>query len=204
MLVEQPVEFQSEGAMLRGFLIASDGYSGKRPLVVMAHGTSATIQMVAIEYARAFARAGIAALIYDHRNFGRSGGEPRREINPWIQCRGYRDALDFALDLPQVNPEKLALWGDSYTGGQVVVVSACDARPKAIVAQCPVFGSVAPPDSPSRATMEQIEQTLQSGDVRGTPETTTGPLPVVSPSQLAHPSLLAPIQAFRWFIEYGG
>ncbi|WP_051849120.1 alpha/beta hydrolase [Thiomonas sp. FB-Cd] len=204
MPVEQAVEFQSEGATLRGFLITPDGHSGKLPLVVMAHGTSATIQMVAIEYAEAFAQAGIAALIYDHRSFGRSSGEPRREINPWVQCRGYRDALNFALELPQVNPNKLALWGDSYTGGQVVVISACDERPKVIVAQCPVFGPVAPSVPPSRPTMEKIQQTLQSGDIRGTPETTTGPIPVVSPSQLAYPSLLAPIQAFRWFIEYGG
>ena len=27
---------------------------------------------------------------------------------------------------------------------------------------------------------------------------------VVSPDQLGTPSLLAPIQAFRWFVEYGG
>ena len=49
----------------------------------MAHGTSATFRMVAIEYARVFARAGLAALIYDHRNFGISDGAPRFEINPW-------------------------------------------------------------------------------------------------------------------------
>lgn len=47
-------------------------------------------------------------------------------------------------------------------------------------------------------------ETLQSGDVRGMPETTTGPLPVVSADQAGTPSLLAPIQAFRWFIDYGG
>jgi hypothetical protein len=29
-------------------------------------------------------------------------------------------------------------------------------------------------------------------------------MPVVSPDQLHSPSLLLPIQAFRWFIEYGG
>ena len=29
-------------------------------------------------------------------------------------------------------------------------------------------------------------------------------MPVVSPDQLSSPSLLLPIQAFRWFIEYGG
>ena len=99
--------------MLRGFLVSPAGGSGRLPLVVMAHGTSATIQMMEIEYARAFARAGVAALIYDHRNFGRSDGEPRHEINPWVQCRGYRDALDFAVGLPQVDPDRLALWDDS-------------------------------------------------------------------------------------------
>ena len=204
MHLEQPVEFQSEGATLRGFLITPERYTSRLPLVIMAHGTSATIQMVAIEYARAFAQAGVATLIYDHRNFGRSAGEPRYEINPWIQCRGYRDALDFAQELPQVNPSKLALWGDSYTGGQAVVVSACDARPKVIVVQCPVFGPTAPATHPNRQTMDQILLTLQSGDVSATPETTTGPIAVVSPSQLTYRSLLGPVQAFRWFIEYGG
>lgn len=204
MPAEHPVEFQSEGATLRGVLITPDHHAGPYPVVVMAHGTSATIPMVAIEYARAFARAGMAALIYDHRNFGRSGGEPRCEINPWVQCRGYISAMDFALGLPQVDPSKLALWGDSYTGGQVVVVSACDARAKAIVAQCPVFGPSAPSSPPSLESMQQIRSTLQSGDIQGTPDTTTGPIPVVSPSQLAYRSLLAPIQAYRWFIDYGG
>jgi len=31
-----------------------------------------------------------------------------------------------------------------------------------------------------------------------------GPLPVVSSNQLHEPSLLTPLTAFRWFIEYGG
>jgi uncharacterized protein len=39
--------------------------------------------------------------------------------------------------------------------------------------------------------------------VRGGPDATVGPLPVVSADQLGTPSLLQPIQAFRWFIEYG-
>ena len=174
------------------------------PAVVMAHGTSATLQMVAIEYARAFARAGLAVLIYDHRNFGKSDGEPRLEINPWIQCRGYLDALTFACAHHAVDPERVGLWGDSYSGGEVVVVSACDDRAKAIVAQCPVFGSAVPDAAPSVEAFEAIRTTLLSGDVTGTAETTTGPLPVVSHDQAGTPSLLAPIQAFRWFIDYGG
>lgn len=204
MLNETPIAFDSGGVTLRGYLLTRGNATSHQPSVIMAHGTSATIKMVAIEYARAFASAGLAVVIYDHRNFGSSDGEPRQEINPWVQCRGYVDALTFARTRPEVDPERLGLWGDSYTGGQVVVVSACDARPKVIVAQCPVFGATVPPIAPSAEALEVIKATLQTGDVSGTPETTTGPLPVVSPDQLGSPSLLAPIQAFRWFIEYGG
>ena len=170
----------------------------------MAHGTSATIRMVADRYAEAFARAGLAALLYDHRNLGRSGGEPRQEINPWVQCRGYRDAINFAETLDAVDPRRIALWGDSYSGGQVVVAAAVDARARAGVAQCPVFGAEPPLVAPSPANFEVIRDIFLQGDVRGSPEVTTGPLPVVSFDQEGTPSLLRPIQAFRWFIDYGG
>jgi dienelactone hydrolase len=204
MLNESAVEFPSQGATLRGYLLTRVDSRAHLPTVIMAHGTTATVKMVAIEYARAFAKAGLAVLIYDHRNFGRSDGEPRLEINPWIQCRGYLDALTFASSRSEVDSTRIGLWGDSYTGGQVVVVSACDPRPKVVVAQCPVFGATLPSAAASAENFTIIKGTLLSGELAGTPATTTGPLPVVSSDQLGTPSLLAPIQAFRWFIEYGG
>jgi uncharacterized protein len=204
MLNESPVEFSSQGAILRGLLLTRADSRSHLPTVIMAHGTTATIKMVAIEYARAFAKAGLAVLIYDHRNFGSSEGEPRLEINPWIQCRGYLDALTFVSTRSEVDSARIGLWGDSYTGGQVVVVSACDPRPKVVVAQCPVFGATVPRAAASAENLAVINRTLMSGDVTGTPATTVGPLPVVSSDQLGTPSLLAPIQAFRWFIDYGG
>lgn len=204
MLNESPVEFSSQGAILRGLLLTRADSRPHLPTVIMAHGTTATIKMVAIEYARAFAKAGLAVLIYDHRNFGSSEGEPRLEINPWIQSRGYLDALTFVSTRSEVDPARIGLWGDSYTGGQVVVVSACDPRPKVVVAQCPVFGATVPRAAASAENLAVINRTLLSGDVTGTPATTVGPLPVVSSDQLGTPSLLAPIQAFRWFIDYGG
>ncbi len=190
--------------MLRGVLLLPEARNSKPPVVIMAHGTSATIHMVADKYAESFCRAGLAVLLYDHRNFGGSGGEPRQQINPWIQCRGYRDAINFAEALDDIDPDRIALWGDSYTGGQVIVVGAIDERVKAIAAQCPVCGTEPPSLDPDRANFEVIRDTFISGDVGGSAETTTGPMPVVSFDQADTPSLLKPTQAFRWFIDYGG
>ena len=198
------VEFISEGATLRGLLFLPETQGAKPPLVIMAHGTSATVFMVADKYAEVFRLAGLAALLYDHKNFGRSEGEPRQEINPWIQCRGYRDAIDFADRCGEIDPSRMALWGDSYTGGQVVVVGALDHRVKATVGQCPVFGEKPPCMEPTKANFETVKEIFLRGDVQGTPDTTTGPNPVVSFDQTGTPSLLKPIQAFRWFIDYGG
>ncbi|HEV8105985.1 MAG TPA: alpha/beta fold hydrolase [Burkholderiales bacterium] len=198
------VEFPSEGATLRGLLFLPETLASKPPVVIMAHGTSATVSMVADKYAEGFCRAGLAVLLYDHRNFGNSEGEPRQEINPWIQCRGYRDAMKCVESLDEVDPERIALWGDSYTGGQVIVVGAIEQRVKVIVAQCPVFGAEPPAVEPSKANFDILKDILLQGDIRGSPETTTGPMPVVSFDQAGTPSLLKPIQAFRWFIDYGG
>ncbi|MFH0982747.1 MAG: hypothetical protein V2A79_14580 [Planctomycetota bacterium] len=46
-----------------------------------------------------------------------------------------------------------------------------------------------------------IKETLLAGDVTGTPETTTDPIPVGSPDQLGTPSLLAPLMPSfkRWY-----
>jgi hypothetical protein len=67
-----------------------------------------------------------------------------------------------------------------------------------------VFGAEHPAVEASQANFEIIKEIFLRGDVRGSSETTTGPMPVVSFDQAGTPSLLKPIQAFRWFIDYGG
>lgn len=198
----EPIEFRSEQAIIRGLLFRPDA-GPEAPVVIMAHGTSATIHMVADEYAEVFRRSGFAVLLYDHRNFGASEGEPRQEINPWIQCRGYRDAIDFVQTIDRIDPQRIALWGDSFSAGEVLVVGAVDDRVTAIIAQIPACGAVAPSLEPTREHFDAIRTSLLDGDVSGGPEVTVGPLPVVSSDQLGTPSLLEPIQAFRWFIDYG-
>ena len=201
--MERIVEFESEGTILRGKLFTPEG-AGPYPVVVMAHGTSATIPMVLEQFALELYRAGFMVLAYDHRNFGISDGEPRQQINPWTQARGYRDALSFILSLPETASERVAIWGDSFAGMQALVVGALDPRIAAVVVLVPSCGEELPPMEPTREHFEQIRKTFEYGDVSATSETTTGPLPVVSSDQLGTPSLVEPIQAFRWFIEYGG
>lgn len=54
------------------------------------------------------------------------------------------------------------------------------------------------------AFYRSLRQTLLHGDDTGGDGETSGLLPVVSADQIHAPSLLEPIQAYRWFIEYGG
>lgn len=198
------IEFPSEQAVLRGRLYLPDNAAGPLPAVIMAHGTSATVTMVTDRYAEVLCAAGFAVLLYDHRNFGLSGGEPRQEINPWVQARGYRDAVSYAQQIAEIDPHRIAIWGDSYSAAEVIVVAAVDERVKAVVAQIPTCGASLPAPDPDGGQFAMIRDTLLNGDVSGTPETTAGPMPVVSWDQVRHPSLLNPLTAFRWFIEHGG
>jgi alpha-beta hydrolase superfamily lysophospholipase len=198
------VEFQSEGATLRGRLYTPKRFSPPLPAVVMAHGFSATITMTIDHYAETICSEGFAVLLYDHRNLGSSDGEPRHHINPWVQARGYLAALSYVEGLEEVDSSRLALWGDSASAVQVIVVSSIDERVKAVVAQVPALGPVAPPQDPDGARFERIKETLLHGDVSGTPETMEGPMPVVSFDYKRHPAAFEPLTAYRWFIEYGG
>lgn len=204
-MMKTVISFPSQDSVLKGYLFVPDGGEQPLPVVIMAHGFSATINgMVADQYAQSFCEAGFAVLLYDHRTFGMSGGEPRYQINRWLQARGYRDAIDFVTTLPEIDPERIAIWGDSMSGGQVIILGAVDERVKAVVAQVPACGQVPPPPDPDGLLFESLRDTLLYGDLAALPADIDGPMPVVSHDQLGTPSLLEPITAFRWFIEYGG
>ncbi|XOV94480.1 MAG: alpha/beta hydrolase [Bacteroidota bacterium] len=199
------VEFESENATLRGRLYTPNSHSQKHPIIIMGHGFSCTIEgMVADRYAEVFRDAGYAVLLYDHRNLGISDGEPRQQLNRWTQARGFRDAVDFVITLPEVDTTKIGLWGDSMSGDEVIAVAAMDYRVKLVIAQVPACGREFPPEDPDGSHFRSMKQTFLFGNVEATPETTLGPMPIVSFDQETFTSLLKPLTAYRWFIEYGG
>ncbi len=138
-LMRKDIEFKTEdGVTLRGWHYVPDGRQGRVPTVVMAHGFSAVKEMYLDQFAEAFAAAGLASVVFDNRNFGASDGEPRQEIDPWQQVRDYRDAITYAETLEETDPERIGIWGSSYSGGHVLVVGAIDRRVKCVVSQVPL------------------------------------------------------------------
>jgi cephalosporin-C deacetylase-like acetyl esterase len=131
------VEFQSEGDTIRGWLFLPEG-EGPFPAVALAGGWCYVRELVMPTYAQAFANAGVAALVFDYRNLGVSDGEPRQHLDPWMQIRDYQNALSFLERHDDVDPDRLGVWGISYSGGHVVVLAAIDPRIKCIVGQIPV------------------------------------------------------------------
>ena len=201
--IRRDVTFGSEGADLKGWVYVPDS-APPWPLVVMAHGFSATRHMTLGKYAEVFRAAGLAVLLYDHRGFGDSAGEPRRQINPWIQARGYRDALSYARSFEGVDGSRLALWGDSFGGGVALAVAGIDGSVGALVVQVPALGREPPPADPDGSLYRAFKETLLSGSVEPCEGDILGPSPVVSDDQVRRPSALEPLTAYRWFIEYGG
>jgi hypothetical protein len=137
--MRKDIEFNAEGVVLRGWLYLPDGTPTPVPTVVMAHGFSALKEQYLDDFAKVFEKAGLATLVFDNRNFGASEGEPRQEIDPIQQVRDYRHAITFARTLPEVDRDRIGIWGTSYSGGHVLMVGAIDRRVKCVVSQVPTI-----------------------------------------------------------------
>jgi fermentation-respiration switch protein FrsA (DUF1100 family) len=167
----------------------------------MAHGFSAVKEMYLDKYADAFAKAGFASVVYDNRNLGASDGEPRQEIDPWLQIRDYSDAITFALTLDETDAERIGVWGSSYSGGHVLVVAAIDRRVKCIVSQVPAIGGsqgfrrLVRADALAALFAQFAED--RRNRAAGRPP---GMIPVVAENPLAV-SALPTADSYKWFSE---
>lgn len=133
----EDVEFLSDGTPIRGWFFRPDG-PGPYPTVVLAGGWCYVRELVMPHYAAKFADAGVAALVFDYRNLGVSGGEPRQHLDPWMQITDYQNALSYLETRSDVDASRLGAWGISYSGGHVIVLAAIDPRVQVIVSQIPV------------------------------------------------------------------
>jgi dienelactone hydrolase len=196
------------GVVLRGWLDLPEPDAATGAGVVMAHGFSAVKEMRLDRFAEVFCDAGLAVLTYDHRNLGASDGEPRQQINPWAQARDYRAALGWLAERPEVDAERLGIWGSSYSGGEVMVVGACDDRAKAVVANVPFAGLPGvdyshPADVTAR--FERLRAALLDDSGAGpadTDQVPVGPMAVVVEPGDDRPAFLPQPESSEYFLLF--
>ena len=176
------VTIRSGADELAAWLYEPEGRGAeRRACVVMAHGFSATRADALPAYAERFAHAGLGVVLFDYRGFGDSGGEPRQVVDIRRQQEDYEAAVRFARALPWADPERIALFGSSFSGGHVVDVGARDRRIAAVVAQAPFADGLAQLRRQSartalRGTLDGLRDLL-AGARRRPPVT----IPVVGP-----------------------
>jgi len=111
------------------------------PVVVMGHGFAGTRDVALPDFAERFARAGLAAFVFDYRGFGASGGAPRQLVDPWRQLEDWRAALAFVRARPELDPARVAVFGSSLGAGHALITAADDPGVRAVVAQAPLVDS---------------------------------------------------------------
>jgi fermentation-respiration switch protein FrsA (DUF1100 family) len=199
-LKRRDVSFQSRGLKCAGwYYVPADLDPGEtRPAIVMAHGYSGVKEMYLDKFAERFAAAGLVVLVFDYRFFGASEGQPRGQLFYFEQHQDYRNAITWVSLQPEVDPDRIGLWGTSFSGAHVLHLAAFDKRVKAVVAQVP--GTNSWETYFERLKPEALAQRAQWLAQRRREEYSSGTvnyLPVVAPA--GKPCVLAQKESYQWF-----
>jgi uncharacterized protein len=159
--VPDDVTFRTADILSEGTRMAGEVFAPKRPkmerlpTIIMSHGWGGTAALLRPD-AIAFAQAGYVVIAFDYRGWGSSdsrlilaGGKPERKdgkliaevkevrevVDPIDQTTDILNAIHWAVGEKQCDPERIGLWGSSFSGDHVVYVAARDSRVKAFVSQ---------------------------------------------------------------------
>jgi fermentation-respiration switch protein FrsA (DUF1100 family) len=137
------VMFTSRRLQCSGLLYVPDNLNTgqKLPAIVAANGLSAVKEQVLPDIAERFAAAGFVTLVFNYRFFGDSEGEPRNQLFPLEMVEDYRNAITWISRETEVDPQRIGIWGTSYSAGLVLYVGTFDRRVKAVVGQVPAIFS---------------------------------------------------------------
>src|SRR5882757_9327904 len=104
----------------------------KRDVMFKSGETFAAAWLFLPDQARSGSRVPAVAMAH---GFGASGGEPRQRVLPRDQIEDYRNALTWLSLQPEIDADRLGVWGTSFSGAHVIQVAAHDPRVKAVVSQ---------------------------------------------------------------------
>jgi pimeloyl-ACP methyl ester carboxylesterase len=116
---------------------------GRHPAVVMAHGIGGIKAGGLAPFAERFREEGFAAIAFDYRNFGGSGGQPREVLSVPRQRADYSTVIGWAVEQPYIDPRQIIAWGTSFAGMHVLELAVSDNRLAAAIAQAPLTDGLA-------------------------------------------------------------
>lgn len=175
----RPVVIWSDGTRMAGdlYLPRNRQAGEKLPGIVFCAGTGGTKKGLPTRLGPILARAGYVCLGFDYRGWGDSEarvlptgpvsapneqgevtvtGKPIRwQMNLMDQTFDIRAAISFLQGEPDVDPERIGLFGSSYGGGLVTLMAAIDPRVKCAAAQVGGLGIGAAADKFGYALLRQ-------------------------------------------------
>ena len=169
---KKAVSFYSEGFRLVGDVYSPDDAraSDRRAGIVLCHGYTGVKDMYLPDNARVLTESGYVVLTFDYKGWGDSEGS-RSRLAPYSRVADVQAALTFIATLPEVDPERLGIYGTSYGGATVVWTGAIDARVKCVVSVVGIgdgtrwMRSVRRPDEfhdlLERSAQDRVKRTLE-------------------------------------------
>lgn len=127
---------------MRHLLYTPDGIEHP-PVVILGHGLGGTRDMRIDAFGERFAEHGFAAVVFTYRNFGTSGGRPRQLLSIKQQLEDWEAAIAWTKLLPEVDNDKICLWGTSFGGGHAIVTASKHPELSGAIAQCPFTDGIA-------------------------------------------------------------
>lgn len=152
---QENVSFSNGEVKLNGNLF-TPASGANLPVVVILHGSGPDEGLEYKVYAEAFAKAGIAALVYDKRGSGKSGGDWRKRPFEFLAGDALA-AVRFLKNRPEINSEKVGLWGISQ-GGWTVAYAASRSKDVAFVIS--VAGNGISPTQQEMFRKDEVYKTL--------------------------------------------
>jgi cephalosporin-C deacetylase-like acetyl esterase len=130
------IRFMVEDMAVSAWLYLPTDLSIPVPCVILNNGFGGTKDIVLERYALRFRDAGLAVISYDYRYFGESEGEPRQLFSMSAQIADCKGAITFARGRPEIDPQRIAIWGTSAGGGYGLYIAAKDSHISCVIAQC--------------------------------------------------------------------
>lgn len=200
--MREDIQFKSKGELCNGWLYIPDNLAEGRtaPGIVMAHGFAGVKEMGLDGFAKKFTAAGFVTLVFDYRCWGESEGEPRNQIFALEMVEDYRNGITWLADRPEVDSQRIGVWGTSYSGGLCIYVGTHDKRVRAVVAQIPSTLNPESRRTKDPETWDRVGEFLNLDRIERYRAESVNYMKVVAPE--GKPCVFPDKDAYEWYMEF--